>query len=107
MNWLHRINPYENARRSATFLLLVGLSAAIVGYLQQYTFPDRLNILDNPIADFYANIATELISIGVTVGIIDKANRKESEKERKDELLLQMGSPNNAIAVEAVRVLRC
>jgi uncharacterized protein YjbI with pentapeptide repeats len=97
--------PFETARSSAYLLLILGLGAVIVGYLQQHVDTNWLNFLDNAIADFYANAGTELISIAITVLIIDRANRKQSEQERLQELALQMGSTDNAFAIEAVRIL--
>lgn len=46
---------------------------------------------------------SELV-LGVLV--IDFANERGNTRERKEELILQMGSPNNDFAVEAVRILR-
>lgn len=106
--WLWRLlkNPFRNAQTSAYFLLLVGGGAAIVGYLQQYVYSEFLNILDNPIADFYANASAELISIAITVLIIERANRQQNERERKEELIFQMGSDEAVTAKAAARMLR-
>lgn len=53
----------------------------------------------------YYSIRAELIGIGVTVLIIDNANEAVKRREEKKRLILQMGSPDNAFAVEAVRQL--
>ncbi|MEL6407188.1 MAG: hypothetical protein AAFR81_22640 [Chloroflexota bacterium] len=96
-------NPFKDAQSSAYFLLLLGSGSAIVGYLQQYVYSDWLNILDNPIADFYANASAELISIAITVLIIERANRNQNEAERKEELIFQMGS-DEAVTAKAAQV---
>jgi len=58
------------------------------------------------IADFYANASTELASIAVTILIVDALyQRRETEREKR-RLILQMGSPDNAFAREAVRALQ-
>lgn len=61
--------------------------------------------LTNLVQDLYANGGAELLSIAITVLIIDTLNKKRSEDERKRELILQMGSPSNDFAIEAVRLL--
>ncbi|MEL6408628.1 MAG: pentapeptide repeat-containing protein, partial [Chloroflexota bacterium] len=83
-----------------------GTVAAIFGYIQQYVASDWLNFLDNPIADFYANASSELISIAITVLIIERASRKQSEAERKSELIFQLGSDERVTAKGALRMLR-
>jgi hypothetical protein len=56
--------------------------------------------------DLSSNLFTELVSIAITVLVIDVMyQHRTAELERKT-LILQMGSPNNAIAREAVRLLR-
>jgi hypothetical protein len=55
---------------------------------------------------FHRGISPELIGIGVTVLIIDIANEKRAEQREKIELVLQMGSPLNVFARDAVRVLK-
>lgn len=56
--------------------------------------------------DLWSNFGTELAGIVVTVLIIDSLNQRRAIKQEKDALVLQMGSPNNAFAVEAARILR-
>src|SRR3990172_5019937 len=55
---------------------------------------------------FYIEIRSELVGIGITVLIIDNANEMIRRREEKKRLILQMGSPDNAFAQEAVRQLR-
>ena len=58
------------------------------------------------IEDFLANVSTELASIAITVLIIDSLNERRSIEQQKADLILQMSSPDNAFAQEAVRKLR-
>lgn len=51
-------------------------------------------------------LRAELVGIGITVLIIDNANEAIKRREEKKRLILQMGSPDNAFAIEAVRQLR-
>lgn len=62
--------------------------------------------LRTAIQDFYANFSTEIASIAITLTFIDWLNRRRTTQEEKERLILQMGSPDNAFAVEAVRQLR-
>jgi len=48
----------------------------------------------------------EGIGIFVTVVVIDSYAKKRAVEQEKRRLILQMGSPDNAFAVEAVRILR-
>lgn len=58
---------------------------------------------------FETNLYTELLSIGVTVFILDRLNARrtkdEARRQRKQELFLQLGSPSNDFALEAIRQL--
>jgi len=79
---------------------LVGLGVAISGsrYVENTVF--------DAIKAFYANAGSELISIAITVLVIDALNQRRATSQERDALILQMGSPDNAFAVEAVRILR-
>jgi hypothetical protein len=81
-------------------VLLLGLGSSAGGSLY-----DK-NTLKEFIEAFYSNAGTELISIAITVLVIDYLNRRRATNERKEELILQMGSPNHEFAIEAVRILR-
>jgi Pentapeptide repeats (8 copies) len=54
----------------------------------------------------YSNLGIELVSISLTVLVIEALNERRTIQERKEELILQMGSPDNSFAIEAVRILR-
>lgn len=81
-------------------LLVLGFGAAIGGSLYNG------NTLREAVEAFYANAGTELISIALTVLVIEALNHRRAIRKRKDELILQMGSPDNAFAIEAARILR-
>lgn len=57
------------------------------------------------LTDFYTDIRSELIGIGITVLIIDNVNEMYRRRAEKERLILQMGSPDNGLAIEAVRQL--
>jgi uncharacterized protein YjbI with pentapeptide repeats len=72
----------------AIILLVVGL----IGYFRG--------------AEPYEPIFTEVIGISIAVLLIDLSNKFLSIRNEKKRLILQMGSPNNVFAIEAVRQLR-
>ena len=115
MNWLK--NPSENSATAAIVLLLLGGIIVVGGYDYLHGALRLRNIVE----DFYANASTELISIAITVLVIDQLNQRRNrqheaeqkriaqeaqEEQEKKRLILQMGSPNNAVAIEAVRELK-
>jgi hypothetical protein len=98
-----RVLLWWNLQRVAVGLLVLALVIAVYGYLNQHgnwqsPFPF--------IADFYANISTELISIVITILVIDGLNERRAIQQEKQALILQMSSPTNFIAKEAARILR-
>ena len=96
-------STYWTSQRVGLFMLLSAVSFAVFGYLNQH---GQLFTPSLFVTDFYANISTELISIAVTVLVIDNLNSRRTIQQEKDRLILQMGSPTNSIAKEAVRILR-
>lgn len=59
----------------------------------------------NLIGGYWTNIISTLLGAVLTIRILDKRNDYRAIRERKEELILQMGSPVNGFAVEAVRLL--
>ncbi len=86
----------------AVVALTAGVSIVVFGFL------DTADVFDLRafIAENYSNFGIELVSIGFTVLVIDGLHRHHDERERKRELILQMGSPDRDFAIEAVRILR-
>jgi len=89
-------------------LLATAVLVALVGYLNQ-----RGSLclyigewVGGFLQDYYANISTELASIAITVLIVDVLYQQRDVEREKRDLILQMGSPDNTFAVEAVRRLR-
>ncbi|MEM7129943.1 MAG: pentapeptide repeat-containing protein [Chloroflexota bacterium] len=94
-------NQIDGPEAAALAFILMGILIAVGGYIILYGWGSFQII----VGDFYANIAAELISIAITVLIIERLNRRRSENEEKKALILQMASPENAFAIEAVRQL--
>ena len=55
--------------------------------------------------EFIRLISPELIGIAIVVLVIDIATEQRSTQQLKESLILQMGSPSNEFAREAIRVL--
>jgi hypothetical protein len=102
----------HEANRAALLLLGFGLGIIAAGFVILYLIDPREGetfSLRQLVSDLYANGGAELLSIALTVLIIERLNRRraiQERQERKEELILQMGSPDNAFAIEAVRFLR-
>ena len=115
MHWLR--HPSDSSATAAIVLALIGVIVIVAGYDYLHGAIRLRNIVE----DFYANASSELISIAITVLVIDQLNQRrarqhEAEQKRiaqeaeenaeKKRLILQMGSPDRGFAVEAARTLK-
>jgi hypothetical protein len=80
------------------FSLFFGWAGLVDGFIPYLPIPG--------LPEFHNEVAAELFGIGIGVLVIDFANERRSTRQRKEELILQMGSPDNGFAAEAVRILR-
>lgn len=62
-------------------------------------------IFSNNIDGYNVNLYTNLLSIGLTVGIIEYLNQHRAKKQLKAQLIREMASADNGIALRAVREL--
>lgn len=85
----------------AIVLLVIG----VVGFLTSIPYIGQIPYVIGW-TDFYLGIRFELIGIGITVLLIGNASQMMGRREEKRRLILQMGSPDNTFAREAVRQLR-
>jgi len=105
MDTLDKFISWWTIRKFGYLILLISIFLGILGYLglHGFIFTDwKQNLLQ----DFYANFSTELFSLAITILIVDKLYENRATAEEKKRLILQIGSPNNAFAIEAVRQLR-
>jgi uncharacterized protein YjbI with pentapeptide repeats len=86
---------------ASTFLVL-GIIVVIYGYFTTQGAFEWTRFLDQ----VYSNFGIELISVALTVLVIESFNQRRATRERKEELILQMGSPDKGFAVEGARILR-
>jgi hypothetical protein len=82
------------------FLLLISI---LIGFLNLY--PENWEFAD-VIKDYYANVSTELIGIAITVLLIDALYEYRQNLQLKEQLIREMRSPDNGIALRAVEELR-
>jgi hypothetical protein len=89
--------------RIAIIILLLGLLVIVTGFM--YLYPPGQRTIKQFVTDLYANGGAELLSIAVTVLVIDGLNQRRATREQKEALILQMGSPDRGFAIEATRIL--
>ena len=95
----NRITP----RRVAFGILAIGFLIFVFGYYNQH--PAGWN-LQSITTDFYANLSTELFSIAITVLVIDSLYKYNERLADKKRFILEMGSPDNGIALRAVQIMQ-
>ena len=86
--------------------LIIAIVIIVSGHLYQHnTFS-----LHNFFIDFYANLGSELLSISITIIVVDRIiraiSKEESETELRNQLLQELHSPVNNVASAAVHRLR-
>ena len=80
-------------------LSILSLLIAILGYLYLHNHEKDFQSV---IIDFYANISTELASIALTVLVIDQIARRRAGEQLKAQLIRELRSSDNGIAVRAL-----
>lgn len=80
----------------AYFFIALGMVAQILGY----TFKT------STLFDFLKNIGIELLSIGISVLIIDRLVEQRQENELRSGLIRELGSEHNSVAASAANELR-
>lgn len=105
MGWKCRLRhiDWRTPGKAAFALGVVGVILGFIGYSSLH--PGGFD-LGTFLADFYANGSAELLSIALTVLIIDRAYRLREEKQEKARLKRQIGLRHNGLALQAVRECR-
>jgi len=92
-------------RIAGVAVLVSAFLVGILGYLSQHGYIHLREATRQILAYLSANVSTELASIAITILVVDALyEHRETEREKR-RLILQMGSPDNAFAREAVRAL--
>jgi uncharacterized protein YjbI with pentapeptide repeats len=82
---------------------MVAFFVVVLGYLNQYmNLWSNVGWLTNIFGDFYANVSSELISIVITVLVLERLNARRASQERKLALFRQAKSRSNDAALEAL-----
>jgi hypothetical protein len=84
-------------------LLALGVGIGIGGFLRIHHSPWSFVTL---VTEFYANISTELISIAITILIIDALHERRHNSYIKAQLIRQMSHTDHGFALLAVEELR-
>ena len=93
----------QSTKLAGRLMFGVGLLIILIGSTSLY--PEGFS-LQNFIADFYANASTELISIAITILIIDAINERRTKEHDLENLKWEMGSQDNLVAISAIQKLR-
>ncbi|MGB7337529.1 MAG: pentapeptide repeat-containing protein [Phototrophicaceae bacterium] len=84
------------------FLLTIAAIIALWGYWSEHETFTMANLL----ADFYANVSSELASVVITILVLDRLNERRAKDDRKLELFRKAKSRANDTAIEAVEQIR-
>ncbi len=92
--------PFDYKRYRNFYQLAGGLFiTAVILLIGGFNYSD-------PKAGYWVNIYATIVGTVLTIAVLDRRAEHRATRERKQELILQMGSPDNGFAVEAVRLLR-
>jgi hypothetical protein len=88
------------------YLRYVGVALGVLGLLIMllHNYPDEW-IFGGAVRAFYANFSTELIGIAITVLVIDCLHQHRQDDQLKRQLVREMCSTDNGIALRAVHEL--
>jgi len=87
--------------RFVGFLLLI--MGVAIGFL--FSYPPEWPLY-NFVNGFYTNVSTELVSIAITVLVIDYLYQRREDEQLKYRLVWEMGSKDQGFALRAVKELR-
>lgn len=83
-------------------LAIVAVVIAVFGYFTVNAELTWLNVL----TDFYANVSSELVSIVITVLVLDAMNKKRQDDEEKIRLMSMLRSNENVVVESALAGLK-
>lgn len=101
---MNRLLELVDTKEEASAALgILGLVIFLSGYIYLYHHFDYKALVN----DFYANVAVDLLSIAITVLVLDRLNQRRvenREQTEKQHILTQIGSANNDFSLEAVKL---
>jgi hypothetical protein len=99
---LSRLANVLTVERLGILLAFIGIAVMLIGHINQYGTLDVQRLF----ADMYANVGAELLSIALTVLLIDKLVERRDKHQQKERLIREMGSRDSGTALSAVDELR-
>ena len=100
------IQWWTTLRLAGAVLLVLAFLVGTLGYLNERELLYLTDTAKQILKYLSASVSTELASIAVTILFVDMLYQHRETEREKRRLILQMGSPDNAFAREAVRALR-
>ncbi len=92
-------------RIAGVALLILAFLVGILGYFNERELLYLTGTAKQILKYLSANVSTELASLAITILFVDMLYQHREMEREKRRLILQMGSPDNAFAREAVRAL--
>lgn len=93
-------------RKLGIVLMLLGVVVGIVGFLNHYGKLQLSVFATKFFSDFYTNISTDLISIALTILVIDRLNEQRATEQIKRQLIRDLSSSDYGFATRAARELK-
>jgi uncharacterized protein YjbI with pentapeptide repeats len=97
-------------QRIAAVLIVVGLVVFVTGVVNKHCacagLPNLGETLNDVIADFYANVSVDCLSIAFAILVIDRLNERRAERELKAQLIREMRGSDKGFALRAIEELR-
>jgi hypothetical protein len=119
-----RLTDRLTAQQIAAGLAVFGLVVFVVGVINKHcacaSLPNLGETLNDIIGDFYANVSVDCVSVAFALLVIDRLNEQRAEEQEKAkdqqvkaeaeaqleaQLIREMGSRDNGIALRAVEEL--
>jgi uncharacterized protein YjbI with pentapeptide repeats len=97
---------FNHLRLVSALLFGVGLVVGAIGYLTQRGVLTIGGSAGDLLVRFYIGASTELVSIAVTLLLVDAALQRRGVERRKQDLIVDLGSDDSRFALDAVRRLR-
>lgn len=98
-----RLDQWLTIRRVGIILLVLAAVGGVLGYQSQH--PGQFDFREL-VADLYDNVVSDLASVGITILLIDALTRRRGVQGEREQLIRQMASRDNGIALGAVEELR-
>ncbi len=124
MNHLTRLRNWLASHLVESFGMGLAVLSIIVvfgGYFSTRSWSNSVASIPDFVQEMFSNFGTELLSIAITILVVDYLNRRrqkveldkqreeierQQEKQMKDQLIRDMGGQSNDFALRAVRDLR-